>query len=178
MPGNWERKYLLRCILGSGALRVSFTLLNLGLAIVLARALGPEGYGIYAYTYALVSIIAIPAQSGLPTLVVREVANYHQKEEWGFLRGILRYSNKVVLILSAILLIGSALVALIFVESINSVQFETFSWALLLIPLVALGKIRDGALRGLNKVVQGQIAEMLVLPGLLFVFTSVWLVFG
>jgi O-antigen/teichoic acid export membrane protein len=43
-------------------------------AVLLARMLGAEGYGIYAYAFALVTLLAMPAKAGLPQLVVRETA--------------------------------------------------------------------------------------------------------
>jgi O-antigen/teichoic acid export membrane protein len=42
--------------------------------VLLARMLGAEGYGIYAYAFALVTLLAMPAKAGLPQLVVRETA--------------------------------------------------------------------------------------------------------
>ena len=36
--------------------------------VLLARTLGPEGYGVYAFFFALVSFLAIPAQIGMPNL--------------------------------------------------------------------------------------------------------------
>ena len=108
--GDSLRAFLLRGVLGSGVLKIFHTLLILATAILLARTLGPEGYGIYAFAYALATLIAIPAQMGLPTLVVREVARYQLKEEWGYLKGILRFSNQVVLGLAALLIFGAMLV--------------------------------------------------------------------
>lgn len=171
--GGSLRAFLLRGFLGSGALKIFHTLLTLAVAILLARALGPEGYGIYAYAYALASLLAIPAQVGLPTLVVREVARYHLEEKWGYLKGILRYSTQVVLGLTTLLMFGTFLVIWLFAGGIDSIQLETFAWALLLVPLIALGNLRGAALQGLRKVVQGQLPEMLLLPALLLIFVGI-----
>lgn len=58
---------------------LGFSLLT---AVVLARVLGPEQYGIYSYVLAIVSILAIPAMFGLPSLIVRETAKAEVKQEW------------------------------------------------------------------------------------------------
>ena len=58
----------------SFALKAANTGLGFLTTVLLARLLGAEGYGIYAYAYALVMLLAMPAQSGLPNLIVRETA--------------------------------------------------------------------------------------------------------
>ena len=171
--GEGIKRFLLRGFLGSGALRICFTLLNLAIAIFLARALGPKGYGIYAFAYAQISLLAIPAQMGLPTLVMREVARYHLKKEWGNLKGILRRANQAVVIFSALLVMGAIVVVWFLNGGMITTQMETSAWALLLVPLISLGKIRAAALRGFNKVVLGQLPEMLFLPALLLLFICI-----
>ena len=72
--------------IGSLTVKVANTVFGIALGIILARALGPEGYGTYAYVFALVAIMAIPAQFGLSNLVIRETARAHVKEQWGKMR--------------------------------------------------------------------------------------------
>lgn len=176
--GEGLRAFLIRGFLGSGALKVAHALLTLAVAIFLARELGPEGYGIYAFAFALVSLLAIPSQIGLPTLVVREVARYQLKAEWGYLRGLLSRANQAVLALSILFMLGAALVAWFLADVVDETELETFAWALLLVPLVALGNLRGAALRGLRKVVQGQLPEMLLRPALLLLFVGVTFALG
>lgn len=147
-------------------------MLSLGLAIVLARTLGPEGYGIYAYVLALVSLLSIPAQFGLPALVVRETAKAQVNRRWSLLRGVWRWATLAALILSVSLgLVGGA-VAWIFEERFTDLQLTTFAWGLLLVPLLALGNLRGAALRGLRRVVQGQLPETVLRPGLLLLLVT------
>ncbi len=154
------RTFLVRGVLGSGALKVAQALLSLVLAILLARILGPEGYGVYTFAFSLATVLAIPAQMGLPTLVVREMPRYHLNEEWGLLRGLLRRANQAVLGFTILLMLAAAVVLWLFGEA-DEAQRMTIAWALLLVPLIALGGLRSAALRGLHKVVQGQFSELL-----------------
>jgi O-antigen/teichoic acid export membrane protein len=48
-------------------------------------------------------------------------------------------------------------------------QIAVFYWGLVLIPLVALGNLRGGALRGLQHVLQGQLPEIILRPAILIV---------
>ena len=57
-----------------GAIWALGTLATFGVGLILARSLGPEGYGIYGTVIAIVAILAVPGQLGLPILATREVA--------------------------------------------------------------------------------------------------------
>jgi len=61
-------------------------------AIILARALGAEGLGVYAATFALLTICSMPLEFGLPSLVTREVAKYWQTDDHSHIRGLLKFS--------------------------------------------------------------------------------------
>ena len=80
---------------GAGSLLVQVSSLGLGfvLAVILARTLSADGYGVYSYVFALITVLSVPAKFGLPVLIVREVARSRAHEAWGSLRGIIRWSN-------------------------------------------------------------------------------------
>ena len=158
---------------GSVLLKIGFTLLSFALTVVLARILGPEGYGLYAHTLALIMVLAIPAQVGLPTLLVRQVARYHAAEQWSLMRGILRWANRVVLMISLLLAGTAGGIAWLFTDNIQEEKLAIFAWTLALIPLIALGNMRGAALRGLHRVLAGQLPEQLLRPGLLLLFLMV-----
>jgi len=167
------RHELLRGFAGSFGLKVAHTLLNLVLSIVLARSLAPEGYGIYVFAFSVMSLLAIPVQLGLPTLLIREVARYQYAERWDLLRGILMRSNQVVLLLFLGVGLTAALVLWLLADQMSSVQLSTFAWALLLLPLIALNRLREAALQGLRRVVIGQLPEKFLLPVLLMMALGV-----
>lgn len=150
--------------LASIGLRLVSKLLALILAVLLARSLGAEGYGAYAYVIALISLLAIPAQFGMPQLLVRETARAVVDEDWGRLRGLWLWSNRVVCIISAGVAVAASFVALLLVGRLGVESMLLFFIALLLIPLIALGNLRGSALYGLRKVVAGQIPEYLARP--------------
>jgi hypothetical protein len=81
--GEGLKGQLLRGGVGSVAVKIGSTLLNVILAVVLARALGAEGFGVYSFVFALITILAIPAQMGLPNLVVRETAQAQGQADAG-----------------------------------------------------------------------------------------------
>lgn len=160
------RSHLIRGVLGTGGLRAANAILAISIAMVLARTLGADGYGTYSFALALVILLTIPAQMGLPTLTVRESAKYHAQRCWGKLRGLLIKTNQATLILSATVVVLAIATALALAERVSHEKLETFFWALPLVPLVALGTLRSAALRGLGYVVQGQVPEQFLRPTL------------
>lgn len=166
LQGDGLKATLLRGGLGSLGLKVASTALSLLMAVVLARSLGAEGYGVYAYVMALVTLLALPAQAGLPTLVVRETSKAEASHHWGLMRGLWRWSSRVAITLSLILMIIAWAIAWLVSDHFPPEYINTFYYSLALVPLVALGNLRGAALRGLRKVVQGQLPETILRPGL------------
>ena len=171
-PEAGLRTQLIRGVTGSFGLKVVHTLLNFAISIVLARTLAPEGYGIYAFAFSVVALLAVPVQMGLPTLVIREVARYEFARRWDHLRGILQRANQAVLFFSLLVGLTALMLGWWFFENMEPTQRATLAWALLLLPLVAFNRLREAALQGLRRVVVGQFPDMVLVPlvflGLLF----------
>lgn len=162
--GEGLKGQLLRGGVGSVAIKIGSTLLNVLLAIVLARALGAEGFGVYSFVFALITILAIPAQMGLPNLVVRETAKAQAAGDWALINGLWRWSSVMALSMSAALMAIGGLAAWIFAANLPEGGLGVFFWGLVLVPLVALGNLRGAALRGLRHVVWGQLPEYILRP--------------
>ena len=69
-----QLKSFLRLASGVGAINVMDRALGLVLGIVMARWLGVEGYGTYAFVMSVVVLLLILARLGLPDLLMREIA--------------------------------------------------------------------------------------------------------
>ena len=151
--------------IGSLVLKAAYILLSFAITVTLARMLGADGYGVYAYVFALVSLLSIPAEFGLPNLVVRETAMALARQKWGAIQGVWRWAGKITAILTATLVLGAGLAVVIFGDRFSREQLVTLFWGLALVPLVALGDLRGAALRGLNRVIQGQLPEQALRPG-------------
>lgn len=143
--------------------------------VLLARILGAEGYGIYAYAYAFVTLLSTPAQAGLPTLVMRETARGMAEGRPELVQGIWRWAGKIVMFISVILVLVIGVIVLISKKGKFGLREWTFLWALLLVPLVCLGNLRGAALRGLHKIIMGQLPEFFIRPALFLVFLCVGL---
>lgn len=159
---------LSRDVIGSVGISFTFAGLSLAIAVLLARILGAEGYGTYAFAWAFVTLLALPVQAGLPMLVVRETARGMTAGQPGLASGIWSWSLRTALFVSAVVAVGGLAVLLAVYPRPLGQQAQTIAWALALIPLIALGNIRGAALRGLGQVMAGQMPDLVVRPLALF----------
>jgi len=151
-------------------LRLASKGLGFLITIVLARVLGADGYGVYAYAFALVTLLSMPAQAGLPALVIRETAAGMAREDPARVRGVWVWSGRAVAVLSIVLVLIAGIIHFIWNEGRIEGESWTLVWALILVPFAALGNMRGAALRGLHQIVAGQLPEFVFRPGLLLLF--------
>ncbi|WP_167443631.1 flippase [Thalassospira xianhensis] len=177
MKGEGLRAQLLRGGLGAGLIKLVGIAMSLVLSILLARLLGPEQFGLYSFIFALVSILAIPAQMGLPNLVIRETARAMVNQDNALIKGLWRWAGRMVVLSCIVLALlggGASLVLKGYVPALTS---PTFYWGLALMPLIAFGTLRGAAMRGLGVIVRGLLPEFILLPGLFIFLLSVAFIF-
>lgn len=152
------------------ALFVSFAI-----SILLARILGVDGFGSYAYIMALIGMLGIPVQLGLPTLVTRLVASFEVTKSWDLMKGIIVVSLKVISIMSLfILLITWFVINFVTGDSMTStIDNSALLIALFLIPILAILAVVSASLRGLHYVVLSQVFEKVLAP-----FVFLLMIFG
>jgi len=145
--------------------------------MLLARMLGADGYGYYAYAIALIQIMTIPTVMGLPQLIIRNMAAYFSLKDFGRMRGLLIRANQFIFG-GSILLVGVAAgIALGFSDRLTPIGLQTFLISLLLLPLLGLKNLRMAALRGLRHVVLGLMPEKLLRPLFFILLLAVGLLF-
>jgi len=167
------RSYLIKGSTGSMGIRLGKIGLSFLTGIVLARILGPAGLGAYSYVLAIISMMVIPTQLGLPDLLVREVSAFQTKKQWGLLKGILIRSNQFVLVTSLLLVLSSIFFLYSFPHFFEEPVRQTFWWALPLLGLMPLAALRSAALRGLKEVILGILPEQVIRPVTLLVLVIV-----
>ncbi len=163
---------LLRAGAGSALLKLGNIVAQFLLTVILARVLGAEGLGTYAYAIALLTMLSIPAQMGIPTLVIRMTAAYTVDQRMDLLKGIWRRATQGVLGVSLAVALAVAGYVVLFPEVGTPVLQTTLLIGVLLIPLRALAELRGAALRGLHHVVLGQLPDLFVRPYLLIVLVA------
>ncbi len=161
-----RRSRFIRSSAGVGGLTVAELALGLVTAILLARALGAEGLGIYSLALAAVVLAGLPVEFGLPNLVMREIAHHGIDREPGLVKGVLIFAVAVIVLMSAVIIP----LALVFGDTLaRGLDGAEQRWivpvAVLLIPVSALSNTLGGALAGIQLVVIGAMPQKLVRPG-------------
>lgn len=159
-----------------GMLNAASVGLTFLVGVLLARQLGPSGYGIYSLAMAVSALVGMFTEFGLPLLTMREFAAAEAKSSWGEAAGLVRWADRVIVAVSLILLGGffAADMALDFAE--RSAFLATMAWAIVLVPVVGLAKLRGLALLSLGHTIGGQFAVLVLRPGLFaLALAVVWL---
>lgn len=155
------------------ALRVSAVGLEFLCLLALARVLDVEAYGTYALAMTLVAIFAVPAAFGFDRLVVREMAACQALGDWQHANGLLRIAFRAVASTGFAAAIGTLIAGHFFVhpESVDAKQAILF--AAILVPVLALARLRQSTLQGLGHVAVGQAPEFLVQPMIVIALTVI-----
>lgn len=174
-PRGSLRERMVHGAVGTALVQAVGRLLALGLAIVLARGLGASNYGIYTYAFALLTLLMVVAELGVPTLIMREVAATEARQDWRYLRGVLVRGLQIVLMGSIAVALTGAAAVWWYSGGSWTLQSVTMAWMLALLPLAAVTKTMAAGLRGLGHVVKAQAMEMLIRP--VFVLLGVGFLF-
>lgn len=172
--GNKEsatlRNRLVGGVSGLFGLRLVFSGCSFLASVLMARLLGNRGFGAYSYAFAWIVLISVPAIFGMDQLLVRDVAVYCVKEQWGLLRGLLRKASFTVSIASLGLILVAGATAWLLVRGPEASQeLLVFGLALILVPFIALTRVRQSAMQGLHHVAMGAMPEQLIQPALLLI---------
>ena len=176
--GNTLGAQLLKGSTASALIHALNILLALLSGVVLARVLGPESYGVYGFVLSIITLLALPANSGLPVLILREVAKATAAKQWALLAGLFSYSNRVIWGLSAAT--GLMLVAVLIwlVPGMEDDKASAFLWAIPLVPLLSLVSAKESILRGLHWIAWSQIVGKLLRPLVLLLLGGVSVFLG
>ena len=150
--------------IGSFVLYVCSKVLMVLVSILLARYLGADGFGMYSAALALMLLLSLPASLGLPLLMLRLLPAYRDRCEWGLMRGLVLRANQAVLVLAMMIAGCGTLIIWLSAEQLGAPKTIVLCWAMVLLPLTALGALRSAIVRGLRRVVIGQLPESFIMP--------------
>ncbi len=158
-----------RDVSGSLLIQVTGKLLQIGLAILLARVLPLKQFGLFSLVFSWAMVLTTPAILGTPPFVQREIAISKSRQQWGRVKDLLRWSTLTVSVASVFVLSMAFLGGRIGYPS-GSADRLAFLIGFLMIPLMAFLRLWQGQLRGWGAVLAGQAPSMLIQRLLFAVF--------
>lgn len=168
---------VVRALMGSAGLRFIGIGFGFLVGVQLARGLGAEGYGIYGLAMSIIVLLTVPTEFGLPQLLTREVSIAHSQNHFANIHGILKWATNACLKISAIIAAG-LLGWLIWHKQVATSLGNALLAGVAMIPFVALLSLQSAVLRGCQKIVMGQLAEVVLRPllhSLLLFLVSIYL---
>lgn len=152
------------------AIHVAGVFIALGSQVVIARAMGAEGFGTYVWAYNWLVLLTLFCRMGLGTGSLRYVAAFEAREDWPALHGYLRIAWRVVLVASAAVMAAAACATLLLGERLGGATQRTLLVACLVLPVSAFLQLWSHVLRGFKRVSSSQVPSELVQPALLGLF--------
>jgi len=175
---QYRKSTLVRDGLGSLIIKVAHNLINFLIGVLLVRLLGIDGYGTYSFVIAIIVFLYIPAEFGLPNLLIRETAKGLVEDEPDTVRNVWRWSVKFTgLLTAAVLLIAFVVLYLLFRnQRISQVVFYTFLVGLALVPFTAYIHLARGAMQGMNRIIAGFLPEQVILKLVFLIILGIYFV--
>lgn len=135
--------------------------------LVIARTVGPDSYGIYAYVFAWMTVLAYFSALGFDVSLLRFVPAYQAQRAWALLRGVIQYAQRRAAAVGfGVVLIGISVVA-ICAGKLPTELTDTFLIGFVLVPIWALLWIRSSVVRAFGGVVSALAPDRMVRDGLL-----------
>jgi O-antigen/teichoic acid export membrane protein len=113
---------------------------------------------------AVITLAMIPGTFGIPKLVTREVAAAQSRDEPALMFGVIEWADRLCGRISAAIAVAMAIGSLVAWGSGLPVLGLTILLGTPMVALLPLAAIRGAALRGLHRVVLGQLANVVIRP--------------
>lgn len=162
--GQGRAAMLARAVTGSAGLRLAGMGLGFLVGVQLARSLGAEGYGIYGLAMAIIAVLTVPTEFGLPQLLTREVAAAQTRNDGGTIHAVLRWATKVSLLMALIIALALPIWMVYWGGGLQSPLAWPLLAGILLVPVAAQVSLRCAALRGLQQIIKGEYPDVLLRP--------------
>ena len=169
---------LIKSAMGIGAMRMAAIPISLACSVILARMLGPDAFGQYAFIMALVPLLALPASGGVIRFLTREIAHCVSAEAWARYRGLLRFSFAWVAGYSLFIIALVYLIIAVLEDKTAGSKWQLLPLATVLVPLTGLIAVLSGALKGLGAVRFAEIPAQLVRPAGFLLFLVAATLYG
>lgn len=155
---------LARGAAGSLGLHIVSSVLGLLTAIVLAHLLGASEYGIYSLAMIYANLLGLVACLGFPQLIVRYVAQWAPRAEWGAISRLVRTALVTTVVAAAVLAGAGVLAAPHVVGSSETGAIMAFAAAMTLVLLIGVQRIGETALLGFERPLDSLLPERLLRP--------------
>ncbi len=169
-------KILLRGTRGTFIIRATSLGILFLTQILLARIMGASEFGVYSFVIAWIVVLARLTTGGLDTAATRFISLYRSNEDWLSISHFRRYSEKIILLLSALTIPAFGLTLFITLNTSEISNYWMTGSTLLLI--LSILSVRQGIMQGLLRIKQSFIPDAIIRPGLLAIISALLMLSG
>ena len=135
--------------------------------LLIARSIGADGYGIYAYVLAWITMLAYLAALGFDVSLLRFIPAYQAQSDWPLLHGVIRYTERWAAIVGLAVAAAGIVLVEVWAHARSPDLANTFLIGFALVPTLALLWIRGASVRAFGGVVTALAPDRIVRDGLL-----------
>ncbi len=148
----------------SFGLRVGQMAVTLLTTLLLARAMGSEQFGAYAFAIGWLAVVSGVFNCGFRNSLVRDISKAFATESYDDVRSMLLTANVVCLLVVSVGLAVLIAFGELFLPQDDPLLAQTVSLALLATPVLVLTQIRQAVLRGMRKLASFLLPDLVVQP--------------
>jgi O-antigen/teichoic acid export membrane protein len=137
--------------------------------LLIARIVGAETYGVYAYVIAWMTILAYFSALGFDIALLRFVPAYQTTGAWSLARGVIQYAERRVLAVSILVMLVGACAVIVWPQQFSAGLRNTFLVGFVLVPVWSLLWIRCSIVRAFGGVALALVPDKVVRDGVLLI---------
>jgi O-antigen/teichoic acid export membrane protein len=139
--------------------------------LIIARVVGIDTYGMYAYVFAWIIVLTYCSTLGFDVALLRFIPAYQAQRAWPLLQGVIQYAERRAAFVGfAVIGVGSCVV--ISWRSTPEIR-NTFLVGFMVVPVLALVRLRCSVLRAFGGVVSALAPDRALRDGMLIALVSV-----
>jgi O-antigen/teichoic acid export membrane protein len=150
-----DRTRLSTVIVPSFLVRSGYFVLQYLILIVLTRTMGPARYGVFSYSFTIITLLTSLSSYGFEVVILRFTSSYLSAGKIGLWMGLYTWSYRTLLFISTAVAICTALFIGIFIYTFHLLPKTIYTFPILvcccIIPVYSLMSFYVNLLRGQNK---------------------------
>lgn len=146
------------------SVRVASAAILLASQVLLARWMGAAEYGVYVYAWTVLLVLGGISTIGLNIGAIRIVSETRERRAFEVLRGFLRASRLLVVLVGTLIAVVVGIIALHMSARHAGGPWLAIAAVMIALPAYALTDIQDGICRGSARIVSALLAPYIVRP--------------
>jgi O-antigen/teichoic acid export membrane protein len=141
-------------------------------SMIFARAMGANGYDDYAVAISSLAILATLSEMGTGKFGLRIIPVFREKKMWNLARGYLRFSVRLILLVSLILLIATVVI-----EYLEDGEFGNYALglAILFLPVIAWAGAGSEIIMANGASILSALITRILIPAAILVLGGIWI---